>query len=129
MTKYLALEQLVALHIEIVCRKMGEPYLGMLNQGLLETALARPCHAANYERADILRQAAYLFHGLLMNHGFVQDNKRSAYVALEWFLAMNDAGSIVASDQEIIDMCLNAINSRWDVDQLEAWLRTHVQSR
>lgn len=128
MTHCLSLDSLVAMHIDIVCRKMGEPYVGMLNQGLLKAALARPRHARHYESADLIRQASYLFHGLLMNHGFVQGNKRTAYVALEWLLFKNRVGRIAAPDQQVIDMCLAAVGDRWNVDTIEDGLRSHVRT-
>lgn len=126
MTRYLSVERLIALHFELVCTKMGEPFLGVLDEGLLAAALARPRQAAQYEEADLIRQTAYLFHGLLMNHGFVQGNKRTAYLALEWFLHANGLGQIRAPDEEVIEMCLAVVEDHWNLDQIEAWLRERV---
>ena len=58
------------------------------------------------------RQAAYLFQGLLMNHGFVQGNKRTAYAMLECFLMVNQLGSVSATDDEVVGFCLSAENER-----------------
>ncbi|MFQ5491219.1 MAG: type II toxin-antitoxin system death-on-curing family toxin [Phycisphaerae bacterium] len=126
MTRRLSFEQLVALHCDIVCTKMGEPFQGVLSEDGLRSALARPQHAELYEDADLVRQAAFLFHGLLMNHGFVQGNKRTAYLALEWFLHANRVGQIVTTDEAVIDMCLAVVEEHWDVDHLESWLREHL---
>ncbi len=126
MTHHLSLEQLISLHIDLVCTKMGEPYLGILDEGRLASALARPKHAAKYEGADHIRQAAYVFHGLLMNHGFVQGNKRTAYLALEWFLLANHVGQIQTTDETVIAMCLAVVEEHWDVDRIDGWLREHV---
>ena len=108
---------------------MQEAFFGVANESLLRSALARPIHAEQYEKADGLRQGAYLFHGLLINHGFIQGNKRTAYLALEWFLHENHLGTITAIDQEIIDMCLTAINDRWDVDESDRWLHANIAHR
>ncbi|MCP4249774.1 MAG: type II toxin-antitoxin system death-on-curing family toxin, partial [bacterium] len=113
MTRYLTFEQLIALHFDIVCDKMGEPFLGVLSENALRAALARPQQAASYEQADLVRQAAFLFHGLSMSHGFVQGNKRTAYVALEWFLDANRVGRIAAPDAAVIEMCLAVIVEHW----------------
>ncbi len=120
--RYLSYEELIALYVVLMRDKMRETYYGVLNEGLLRSALARPENAVHYEAADGLRQAAYLFHGLLMNHGFVQGNKRTAYLALEWFLEANALGSITASDDDIIAMCYAAENAKWAVDQIARWL-------
>src|SRR3954464_7317473 len=101
----------------------GETYYGLHRPELLESALARPLHAAVYENADGLRQAAYLFQGLLMNHGFVQGNKRTAYAMLEWFLHANSLGSITATDEGAVEFCLRAENEKWSIDTIESWLR------
>ena len=125
--RYLTYEELIALHVVMMRDKMRETYYGVLNEGLLRSALARPRNAAEYEEADGLKQAAYLFHGLLMNHGFVQGNKRTAYLVLEWFLEVNALGEIGASDDDIIAMCYAAENDKWTPDQIAQWLREHVQ--
>jgi len=125
--RYLAYEELIALHAVLMRDKMQETYYGVLNEGLLRSALASPQNAARYEAADSLKQAAYLFHGLLMNHGFVQGNKRTAYLALEWFLVMNSLGETGASDDEVVAMCYAAENDKWMVQQIAQWLRDHVK--
>lgn len=118
---------LIALHVRLMRDIMHETYYGVLNHGLLESALARSQQAEKYEQASGLRQAAYLFQGLLMNHGFAQGNKRTAYTALEWFLWRNNLGEVVATDDDIIAMCMSAENDKWSVDRIEAWLSQHVK--
>jgi death-on-curing protein len=124
--RHLAYEQLIALHVALVHGKMQDKYYGVLDEGLLRSALARPQNAAEYEGADGIRQAAYLFQGLLMNHGFVQGNKRTAYLALEWFREKNHLGTMAASDESIIEMCYAAEKDKWGINQIDDWLRRHV---
>jgi death-on-curing protein len=61
-----------------------------------------------------------------MNHGFVQGNKRTAYAMLEWFLRENSLGSLLATDESIVEFCLQAENEKWSTDDVEAWIRKHV---
>jgi prophage maintenance system killer protein len=61
---------LIQLHVFLMRDIWHETYYGPTRPELLTSALARPMHAAHYEAADGIRQAAYLFHGILMNHGF-----------------------------------------------------------
>ena len=49
-----------------------EDYYGPHRPELLESTLALPRQAAACPDADGILQSAYLFHGLLMNHGFVK---------------------------------------------------------
>ena len=76
-----------------------------------------------------LRQAAYLFQGLLMNHGFLQGNKRTAYAMLEWFLAINRLGEIAAADDDVVRFCSEAENHQWSIDDIEDWLRANIAPR
>jgi death-on-curing protein len=124
---YPSYDFLIELHVYLMHAVWQESYYGPLHPELLQSALARPRQAAHYEAADGIRQAAYLFHGLLMNHGFVQGNKRTAYAVAEWFLWQNRLGSISATDEEIVTFFYATENDKWSVDQVEAWFRGHLQ--
>jgi death-on-curing protein len=124
--KYPSYQFLVELHTYLMHDVWHEDYFGPHRPELLESALARPKQAAAYADADGILQSAYLFHGLLMNHGFVQGNKRTAYATLEWFLHANGLGRILATDDEVVDFCLSAENDKWSVEQVEAWLRSNT---
>jgi len=63
--------------------------LGLRDEGLLESAIARPLQKANYGCDDAIElSAAYLF-GLGRNHAFLDGNKRIAIVACGVFLLKN----------------------------------------
>jgi death on curing protein len=123
---YPSFSLLVEVHEFLMREVWREPYFGVHRPELLHSALARPLHAACYEQADGIRQAAYLFQGLLMNHGFVQGNKRTAYAVLEWFLWTNSLGKIVAADENIVQFCLRAENEKWSIEMIESWIRLNV---
>ena len=124
--KYPTYQFLVELHAYLMHDVWHEDYYGPHRPELLESALARPKQAAAYANADGILQSAYLFHGLLMNHGFVQGNKRTAYATLEWFLHANGLGRILAIDDDVVNFCLSAENDKWSVEQVEAWLRSNI---
>ncbi len=127
--EYLTYDKLVTMHMLAMRDHWHESYFGVGSPGLLQSALARPQNASHYEQADGLRQAAYLFQGLLMNHGFLQGNKRTAWLSLRWFLMKNGIAEVVASKQAIIDMCYSAENEKWSVDQIDQWLRANTVPR
>ena len=124
--KYPTYQFLIDLHTYLMHDVWHADYYGPHRPELLESALARPKQAAAYTDADGILQSAYLFHGLLMNHGFVQGNRRTAYATLEWFLRANALGRIMATDDAIVDFCLNAENDKWSVEQVDAWLRSNI---
>ncbi len=126
--RYPSYNFLLELHHYLMRELWNETYFGPIHPGLLQSAIARPIHAACYEQADGLRQAAYLFQGVLMNHGFRQGNKRTSYALLEWFLTVNNLGAVIASDDDVVRFCVDAENSKWSIDEIEFWLRENVSA-
>lgn len=60
--EYPSYEFLIELHCYRMRNRWREPLYGPSRPELLQSALFRPRHAAHYEAADGIRQAAYLFH-------------------------------------------------------------------
>ncbi|MXY15363.1 MAG: type II toxin-antitoxin system death-on-curing family toxin, partial [Proteobacteria bacterium] len=60
---------------------------GIRDQGAIESALARPVHCAAYGAPDASELAAAYLFGLARNHGFIDGNKRTAWVVSRLFLA------------------------------------------
>jgi death-on-curing protein len=61
----------------------------MRDQGLLESALAKPQHRFFYESAALPELAASYAAGVVLNHPFVDGNKRTAFVMAAAFLEIN----------------------------------------
>jgi hypothetical protein len=74
-----------------------------------------------------LEQAAALLEGLLVNHAFVDGNKRVAFAVADVFLRLN--GFLIAtSTDDAYDVIIEALASGGDrFDRLDAWLRGHVE--
>jgi death-on-curing protein len=62
---------------------------GVRDPGGIESALSRPVNLANYGAPDSADLAAAYAYGLAKNHGFVDGNKRTAWIAARLFLAEN----------------------------------------
>jgi death-on-curing protein len=80
---------------------------GIRDNDLLESAIAQPeaSFGGQYLHADIFEMAsAYLYH-LVMNHPFVDGNKRVGLEAALIFLEINDA-RLIADDDELVDLVL-----------------------
>jgi death-on-curing protein len=88
--RWLTKEVVVALHDELVATFGGAD--GIRDEGLLESALARPRHLYRYKkRVTLSRLAAAYGFGLARNHPFVDGNKRVAVVSVAVFLSLNGA--------------------------------------
>ena len=76
---------LVMLHEESLAEHGGAP--GLRDQGLFESALARPLNLAQYGEPDAAALAASYGVGLAKNHAFVDGNKRVASPCWPWLPA------------------------------------------
>ncbi|MBC7620016.1 MAG: Fic family protein, partial [Candidatus Saccharibacteria bacterium] len=77
--KWVNRQVLLLLHDESLAEHGGAP--GLRNEGLFDSALARPLNLALYESPDIASLAASYGVGLAKNHPFVDGNKRAAFLA------------------------------------------------
>jgi death-on-curing protein len=101
---------------------------GVRDEGLLESALARPqqLHAYGNPTPDLADLAAALAYGLARNHPFVDGNKRTAHVAYRTFLALN-GGDLEATDEEKYVAMLALAEGKLSEHDFAAWLRAHLR--
>jgi death on curing protein len=98
------------------------------DEGLLESALARPqqLYAYGNPPPDLASLAASLAFGLARNHPFLDGNKRTAAVACELFLVLNDA-TLEASNIELYPVYLALAEGSLSEAEFAAWLRPHLR--
>ena len=99
---------------------------GVRDEGLLESALARPQNLFAYGGPDMAALAAAYAFGLSHNHPFIDGNKRTAFVACELFLAVNGL-ELAASDEECLAMMMTLAASEIGEDEFAAWVRESVR--
>ena len=100
--------------------------LGVRDDGLLESALARPRHRWSFEpEVDILSLAAGYGFGLVKNHPFLDGNKRIGFVAMNMFLLINGF-EIETPEPEVIAVMLQVADGTVDEPGLVEWLRSVV---
>ena len=117
---------LVAAHDEQLAEHGGAA--GFRDEGLLDSALARPLNLAAYESPDVCALAASYAVALAKNHPFVDGNKRTAFVAMELFLWLN-GHELNAGDAECVLAMLNVAAGEWDEATLAGWLRERIAPR
>ncbi|MDQ3633272.1 MAG: type II toxin-antitoxin system death-on-curing family toxin [Acidobacteriota bacterium] len=122
---YLGYIDAVDLHFALM-KIWGEIRFGVENRDLIESALARPKHAAIYENADIIRQASTLVFGLIKNHPWTGGNKRTASFLMDEFLFRNGF-ELTATSKDLYEMSLAVESDKWKVDEIENWLRISVR--
>ena len=117
---------LLLLHDESLAEHGGLP--GLRDEGLLDSALARPTNLAAYGGPDLIELAASYCVGLAKNHPFVDGNKRAALLAMGMFLYLN-GHRLVASQADATLAILAVASSEWDESTLAAWLRLYTELR
>jgi death-on-curing protein len=88
---YLTVADILAIHAILLKRYGGAD--GVRDAGALEAAAFRP-QSGYY--ADVTQEACALLESLLINHPFVDGNKRTAFAACDVFLRVN--GLRIAAD-------------------------------
>lgn len=122
MIVYVSVAQVLALHRRQLAVFGGSG--GLRERGGLEAAVARPRMTFGGEDlyADAAAKAAALLHSLVMNHAFVDGNKRVAAMAGELFLIANGV-QLTASDAELTEITLVGAQGRLDAEAIAIWLR------
>lgn len=120
-TVFLTVDEALVVHQRVVQRFGGES--GVRDLGLLESALYRP-QTGYY--ADLAEQAAALFESLLMNHPFIDGNKRVAFFGTDVFLRLNGWRFLVeAREADRLLVGLLEANEA-DFDHLLDWIRESI---
>lgn len=117
---------LVLLHDESLAEHGGAP--GLRDEGLLQSALARPLNLVAYGSPDIADLAAAYGIGLAKNHPFVDGNKRAAFLAVGLFLALNGQRLVVTQTEATLVM-LDVAASAIDESSFATWIRDHLKAR
>lgn len=119
---FLTLEEALAIQARVLERFGGEG--GVRDPGLVESALYRP-QTGYY--ADLLEMAAALFESLLINHPFVDGNKRAAFFATDVFLRLNGWAIRVEPDRAHRFLSESFARGTATYDTLLAWLPQHAR--
>lgn len=119
-------EALLLLHGESLAEHGGLP--GLRDEGLFDSALARPQHLVAYGDPDLADLAAAYGVGLAKNHPFADGNKRAAFLAVGLFLALNGQRLVATQAEATLTMVAVAAGEVDDVAFAE-WIRTHIQPR
>jgi death-on-curing protein len=123
---YLSVEQVLDLHRDLVEDFGGMP--AVRERGLLEAAVSRPAMTFGGEDlyGDLAAKAAALMHSLVLNHPFVDGNKRAGAAAAEFVVERN--GSVVqATDEEFESVTLALAEGTVAVEALAIWFRQRLR--
>jgi len=124
--RFLSLIEVISLHRQIISLSGSDAAIRDL--GMLQSALAQPMmtFAGTDLYPDLVDKAAALGFSLIMNHPFVDGNKRIGHAAMETFLVLNGMEIDASTDeQEMIILSLAA--SQLSREEFVLWLRSHTR--
>jgi death-on-curing protein len=103
----------------------GSP--GVRDEGLLESALARPRQKWAYAKApDLATLAAAYAFGLAKNHGYVDGNKRVAFMGVYVFLGLN-GHDLDAEEPDVARTMERVADGRLTEPGLTSWFRAGIR--
>lgn len=121
---FLTLEQVLVIHDDQIERYGGSH--GIHSLSLLESAVMRPqtTFGGRDLYPSIFNKAAAIMHSLIMNHAFVDGNKRTSTVSVLVFLELNGY-KLETSQKELVEAALNVRHKKWGLGKLSSWLKQH----
>jgi death-on-curing protein len=121
---WIELQLVVALHAESIAEFGG--LNGIRDEGLLDSALARPRQLLAYGDPNLFELAATYAFGIARNHAFVDGNKRTALAAADVFLQLNGFEIVVDEVQAVVafqDLAAGEI----DEAMLAKWIEANAE--
>ena len=120
---FLSVDEVVAIHERLI-EQFGGTH-GLRDPGMLESALFRP-QTGYY--SDLAEMATALFESLLMNHPFVDGNKRVAFFATDVFLRMN-GWKLEVEPEGAYEFLIGLLShGKCDFDNLLPWIQASMVS-
>ncbi len=123
--QFLRLIEVLELHRQVIEQSGGA--FGIRDVGLLESAIAQPRMTFGGEELypSLLEKAAALGFSMIMNHPFVDGNKRTGHAATETFLFLNGM-EISASVDEQERVVLEIASGELGREAFVEWLQQNT---
>ena len=117
------IEEVLQIH-DILIQEFGG-ITGIRDQAGLESALQRPLQTfdGNELYSSTEEKAAALLESIVVNHPFIDGNKRLGYVLMRLFL-MQEGLDISASESEKYQLVIDVATGSSDVKMIALWIQT-----
>lgn len=109
----------LALHDVLLSEHGGQP--GIRDEGLLDSALARPKQLLSYGEPNLFNLATAYISGILRNHPFIDGNKRTGFMTGHVFLARNGK-QLTAPEAEVTQAVIDLASSKMTEEEFTTWL-------
>lgn len=122
----ISVQQVIEIH-EIVVKQFGGS-MGLRDSGALESALARPFQTFGGEDLypDFFTKAAAIGESIIMNHPFIDGNKRTGYVLMEAILRFGNI-KIIAENDDLYNFVISISTGEIKFEEIVSWLKVNAQ--
>lgn len=112
-------EDCLAIHEMMLAQHGG--LAGVRDEGLLESALSKARHLFAYGSPTLAEMAASYAAGIILNHPFLDGNKRTGFMLAATFLELNGL-EFTATEESVIDMTLALASGKLKQAAYAKWL-------
>lgn len=100
---------------------------GLRDQGLLESAISRPYQTFDneYLYPDIFTKAAAILESIVINHPFIDGNKRTRFLAM-FALLRQENYKLSATEEQAYDFTIKVSKGAIDFEEIVNWIRSYA---
>jgi death-on-curing protein len=112
-------EDCLAIHEMMLAQHGG--LSGVRDEGLLESALSKPRNLFAYSSPALPEMAASYAAGIILNHPFLDGNKRTGFMLAATFLELNGL-EFTATEESVVEMTLALASGKMKQSAYAKWL-------
>lgn len=113
-------EECLAIHEMMLAQHGG--LAGVRDEGLLESALSKPKNLFAYAKPTHAEMAASYAAGIIINHPFLDGNKRTGFMVAAVFLEVNGY-ELTATEESVVENTLGLAAGKLKEKDYAAWLK------
>jgi death-on-curing protein len=113
-------EECLAIHGMMLAHHGGRA--GVRDEGLLESALSKPKNFFAYASPTLPQLAASYAAGIILNHPFIDGNKRTGFMIAAVFLEVNGC-VLTATEESVVENTLALASGKLKETGYAAWLK------
>ena len=110
----------LAIHDAVLSEHGGQP--GIRDEGLIDSAFARPQQLFSYDDPDVFSLAAAYVFAIIRNHPFLDGNKRTAFMLGYDFLYQNGK-QLKAPEAEAAQAVIDLAARKLTEEEFAIWLK------
>ena len=117
-------EECLAIHEMMLAQHGG--LAGVRDEGRLESALSKPHNLFAYAAPTFAEMAANYAVGIILNHPFLDGNKRTGFMVAAVFLETNGY-ALIATEESVLENTLALAAGELKEKNYAAWLKGNSQ--